>query len=136
MSAPAVLVRRVAVGELNPGDRFRFQEEGRRAGYPYLVVPIPTRYRGERKYFDEGELPIVIRRMDGNYPPYGAISGFFPVKNDEGRAIYWVAHPHTEVLAPTRLALRLQWGFVHGLLALIAILAALAASYWLISTLR
>lgn len=104
-----MFTRTLPLGTLPAGSRFRFPEDPPSAGYPYVVLPTPATYRGDR-HFAPDESPVVIHRQDGRYPRYGQVAGFYPVQNDQGQLVAWVAHPATLVRAPmpfTHLATRL-----------------------------
>lgn len=116
--------RRLPLGTLPPGSRFRFPEEPPSEGFPYTVLPIQATYRGDQ-HFAPGEAPVVIQRQDGKYPRFGQVDGFFPVQNEDGRHVRWVARPSTLVLVPRPLSRLLKL----GLLTLLAFILALAITY-------
>ena len=122
-----MLIKRRPISQLTPGARFRFSEEPKSEGFPYTIKATPAVYRGEG-YFAPGETPVVIMRKDGRYPRYGKIEGYFPVANDEGKVVRWVAHPNTVVLVPHPLVLFLM----RAALTAFLLLVALVFSYWLL----
>lgn len=125
-----MLTRKIPLGSLPVGARFRFLEEPASQGFPYAILPIPATYRGDR-HFERDVPPIVIYRRDGRYPRYGSIAGYYPVQNHEGKIVRWVADPKTLVRTPRPWAKAL-W---LGLLSLVLLALALSAAYWLLSRL-
>jgi hypothetical protein len=121
-----MFTRNQPLGALPVGARFRFPEEPRSQGFPYVILPTLATYRGDR-HFPENERPVVIHRQDGRYPRHDKIAGFYPVQNDAGQVVAFVARPSTPVTVPRPWAKAL----LGGLLLLMVLLAiALAASYW------
>ncbi len=121
-----MFTRNQPLGSLPVGTRFRFPEETRFEGFPYVILPTPATYRGDR-HFPENERPVVIHRKDGRYPRYGRIAGFYPVQNDAGQVVAFVARPSIPVTVPR------PWGklLLGGMLLLVIVLAiALATAYW------
>ena len=125
-----MLTRQQPLGSLPVGARFRFLEEPASQGFPYVILPIPATYRGDR-HFTPDAPPIVIYRKDGRYPRYGTIAGYYPVQNDEGKVVRWVADPKTPVRAPWPWT----WALRSGLLTLLVLGLALGSAYWLLSRL-
>jgi|GEM_PF-2545038 len=125
---PALLTRKQPLGSLPVDARFRFLEEPASQGFPYVILPIPATYRGDR-HFEPDAQPVVIYRRDGRYPRYGTINGYFPVQNDEGKVVRWVADPKTLVRVPRPWARIL----LYSLVILLILALALGASYALLS---
>jgi len=123
------MARLVLIEHLKPGARFRFAEESRWRGFPYLVLATPATVKGTR-LFAEGTRPVVIRSRNGRYPRYGHVQGFFPVRDNDGRLVHWVVHPETEVLVPSMLARAL------ALLLALLVLLGLAVVYGLVYQIR
>lgn len=123
-----MLTQRHPIGQLPAGTRFRFPEEARSQGFPYTILPIPATYRGDQ-HFKPGETPVVIYRKDGRYPRYGTIAGYFPVQDDSGKIVRWVAKPETQVLVPRNLRKTLAL----ALLFLLLLGLALTATYGFLS---
>lgn len=117
----------VLIQALQAGDRFRFSEERAWHGYPYEVLAVPASVKGSG-LFEAGEQPVVIRRPDGMYPRYGKIKGYYPVRNDEGKLVYWVVHPTLEVVVPTP---AIAW-----LLTAVAVLGGMGLLFWGMQFLR
>ena len=126
----AMLTRKQPLGSLPVGARFRFLEESATQGFPYVILPIPATYRGDR-HFERDTQPVVIYRQDGRYPRYGTISGYYPVQNDEGKVVRWVADPKTIVKSPRPWARALA----YSVLGLLILAIALFATYGLLSRL-
>ncbi len=125
-----MLTRTLPLGSLPVGARFRFPEEPKSQGFPYVILPVPATYRGDQ-HFASDEQPVVIQRKDGRYPRYGTVAGFFPVQNDAGKVIRWVASPKTMVLTPRPWARNMR----NAMLTLAVALLALGAVYWLLARL-
>ena len=125
-----MLTRKQPLGSLAAGSRFRFLEESVTQGFPYVILPIPATYRGDR-HFERDAQPVVIYRQDGRYPRYGTINGYYPVQNDEGKVVRWVADPKTLVKSPRPWARTL----LFSLLGLVILAIALFATYGLLSRL-
>lgn len=123
------MARFVPIGSLKAGSRFRFPEESRWRGYPYAVLATPATVKGTR-LFAEGERPVVIRSRNGQYPRYGHIEGFFPVRDHDGRTVHWVVHPETEILVPSLLARAM------ALVLALLVLAGLGVVYGLLYQLK
>ena len=123
-----MLTRKQPLGSLPVGTRFRFLEEPAAQGFPYVILPIPATYRGDR-HFERDAQPVVIYRRDGRYPRYGTISGYYPVQNDAGKVVRWVADSKTLVRVPRRWAKAL----LISLLSLVVLAIALSATYGLLS---
>lgn len=123
----AMLTRQQPLGSLPVGARFRFLEEPASQGFPYAILPIPAIYRGDRHFAPDVQ-PVVIYRKDGRYPRYGTVAGYYPVQNDEGKVVRWVADPKTLVRTPRAWARALG----IGLLTLLLLVLSLGAIYWLL----
>ena len=118
-----MLTRTQPLGSLPVGTRFRFPEDPRTAGFPYVVLPTPATYRGDR-HFQPDAKPVVIHRKGGRYPRYGQVAGFYPVQNDAGQIVAWVAHPDTPVRIPRPWTRPLGQAALTLLILAIALLAA------------
>jgi len=125
-----MLTRTLPLGTLPAGARFRFPEEPRTEGYPYVVLPTPATYRGDR-HFPPEATPVVIHRKDGRYPRYGQVAGYYPVQNDQGQVVAWVASSKTLVRVPVPWARSLG----PAALALLVMAIALATTYGLLTRL-
>lgn len=124
------MARLIALHELEPGRRFRFPEESRRQGFPYVVLDVSVTVKGSG-FFAEGERPIALRRLDGRYPRYGSLQGFYPVRDADGRLVHWVAHPTTQVVVPS-----FGTRFLRGIAGLFGVILALLLLYAVLSALR
>lgn len=123
-----MLTRQQPLGSLPVGARFRFLEEPASQGFPYTILPIPATYRGDQHFTPDAQ-PVVIYRKDGRYPRYGTVSGYYPVQNDEGKVVRWVADPKTPVRTPRPWARAVM----ASLLTVLVLAIALAAAYALLS---
>lgn len=125
-----MLTRTLLLGSLPVGARFRFPEEAPSQGFPYVVLPTPATYRGDQ-HFQPDDRPVVIHRKDGRYPRYGTVAGYYPVQNDQGNVVAWVANPKTRVVVARR------WGrtLALGMLSMLFLAIALGGAYWLLTRL-